>query len=197
MIEQWYAQYAGEITRFAQSKGFSPEDADDLCAEVFLEAIRAQPADIAPRAWLHLVARNRMIEAWRRTGRRPTVPLEEWDAADEGIEGQAETDDERARLREQIAQLVPCHQLILGMRFVQDLSLQECARALSTTLSAVKSRQVRALRALRRLTEPEAAPEPQAVPTEPEPLFYLDNRAALLERCLRLEMEVQRLARQE
>lgn len=194
MIDQWYEQYSAEITRFARSKGFSPEDAEDLCAQVFLEAVRCQPADIAPRAWLHLVAKNRMIDRWRRD--RPATSLEAWVPSDADIEQQALTDDEHAHLRELISQLAPSHRQVLMLRFVDGLSLQDTARALATTIGAVKARQMRARRALRRLTEPpepEPAPVPAVCDPESDDMPRLDNRAALLERCLRLEMEVERL----
>jgi hypothetical protein len=143
-----------------------------------------------------------MIDAWRRIARRPVEALGDLDVAAAGdFAVQVEADDEKAQLRTLIGQLAPCHRQILTSRFFDDRSLQEIAGALSTTVSAVKARQSRALVALRRLTEPQkpkATPRPKPTPQptpDPEPADppRLDGRAALLERCLRLEMEVDAL----
>lgn len=193
MIDQWYQQYSAELTGYIRSRGFTPEDAQDLCSQVFLEAVQRQPADIAPRAWLYLVAQHRIVDYRRREACSPTdAPLTEWHTADDDTEKQAVDDDEQAQLRALIGQLVPSHQHVLTLRFIQGLSLRETARALSTTVSAVKARQRRAQEALRRLAEP-PKPEPLPAPAEPDPepdgIMCLDNHAALLARCLRLEME--------
>ena len=202
MIDQWYEQYSAEITRFVQSKGFTPEDAEDLCSQVFLEAVQRQPADIAPRAWLYLVARNRMIDRRRHEARRLTAPIDEQSAADDGVEERVLENDEQAQLELFIGQLAPSHQQVLRLRFVENLSLREVARVLSTTVGTIKGRQARAQRALRRLIdppEPEPIPAPVACEPEPEPEpeapARLDNYAALLARCLRLEQENHELRR--
>ena len=60
-------------------------DADDLVQETLL-AIHARRATYEPdkpfTVWLHAIARYRLIDHFRRQGRRPTVPI---DDVDEGL----------------------------------------------------------------------------------------------------------------
>ena len=156
MIDQWYEQYSGELIRFIRSKGFTPEDAEDICSAAFLEAVRCQPADIAPRAWLYLVARNRMIEAWRRANRRRLASLEPWhDVAVEMPE-----------LQEPIPLncLTKEQRLVIEARYLKDWTIAETSQVLGLSPSSVKARQHRAIVALR--TEIEKS-EPSLPPPKP------------------------------
>lgn len=57
-------------------------DADDLVQETLL-AIHSRRATYEPErpftVWLHAIARYRLIDHFRRTGRRPTVPIDDVD----------------------------------------------------------------------------------------------------------------------
>ncbi|MBN8993924.1 MAG: sigma-70 family RNA polymerase sigma factor [Rhizobiales bacterium] len=59
-------------------------DADDLVQETLL-AIHSRRATYEPdrpfTVWLHAIARYRLIDHFRRSGRRPTVPIDDVDEA--------------------------------------------------------------------------------------------------------------------
>lgn len=142
MLDQWYERYSGELTRFIRAKGFTSEDAEDICGQVFLEAVRRQPANIAPRAWLYAVANNRIIDRLRQNKRRPTAPLEEHSA----VVNAPEVEQSTVSLL-----LLPDRQrAVIEARFFQDKSLEEVAHSLRISVGAVKALQSRALDGLAR-----------------------------------------------
>lgn len=196
MIEQWYEQFAPDLTRFIRSKGFTTEDAEDLCAQVFMEAVQRQPEGTAPRAWLYAVARSRIIDRWRMLERKPETELDERVAGEWDIEAAAVEQDSTAHMHMLIAQLRASHRAILTLRFIEGKTLKEAADALHTTVGAVKARQARAKGAIQRLL---AGPKVYTPPPPKEKQFdvrTLDNRSALLLRCLHLEHEVYLLQQQ-
>jgi RNA polymerase sigma factor (sigma-70 family) len=147
VIEEWYEQYAPELTRFIRSRGFTTEDAEDLTAQVFLEAVQRQPEDIAPRAWLYRVANSRIIDRWRADGRRTTQALHDY----EGVASSCELSVEQVdSVRSQLDRLPPLQRRVLELRFVQGLTLSETADALKRSIAAVKALQWRAQATIRK-----------------------------------------------
>src|SRR5262245_5095061 len=76
-----YEQYSAKLLAYIHRQLASLSDAEDLLLDVFLTALRDAPTlqqlpEGKQQAWLWTVARNRMIDFYRRQGRRPKVPLE-------------------------------------------------------------------------------------------------------------------------
>lgn len=149
MIDQWYQQWSGELNRFVQSKGFTPEDAEDITASVFLEAVRFQPADIAPRAWLYRVAQSRIIDAWRKRTRHPLESIDDLD-----IPVEQET---HARYSFPFECLTDEQRLVIEARYVEDLTIEETATRLGLKPGSVKARQARGIIRLRAEMQKRAA----------------------------------------
>jgi DNA-directed RNA polymerase specialized sigma24 family protein len=72
-----------------------PEDAEDGLLDGFLAALERESlralSKQEQRHWLWRVARNKMVDYYRRTARRPQVPLEE-------VTETLFADDERTRI---------------------------------------------------------------------------------------------------
>lgn len=127
--------------------------AEDLTSEVFVTAVRSarrgQPIALTT-AWLIAVARNKLIDHWRRRAseerglRRLT--------AGPGIE---ETEGlgalEEGRATETLGRLPEQYQAALTVRYVDGLSVPEAANVLGRTLHATESLLARARGAFRRL----------------------------------------------
>ena len=95
-----------------------------------------------PVSWLTRIVVNECLSRLRR--RRPSVPLEDWDGAEEQRDH-----DELWDLRRSLDTLDPKLRTIIILRFFEDRKLEEIAEITRTPLSTVKTRLYRALAQLR------------------------------------------------
>jgi RNA polymerase sigma-70 factor (ECF subfamily) len=108
--------------------------------------------------WVARITRNAALDAKRRKRAKPTED-EELAALDTGTEDvdQAEQLDERAAMRELIAQLPENQAIVVTMRFYQDMDGPAIAKALGMTDNAVRVRLHRALERLAQLMQTKRA----------------------------------------
>jgi RNA polymerase sigma-70 factor (ECF subfamily) len=145
-------------------------DAEDILTDVFVEAcrrwakFRAQPG-LSAYAWLYGIARDRLIEAWRREtrGRRDLhrdLPWPEQSSVQLGLSlidpgtnpaAAAERDEVRQRMRQALDLLKEADREILWMRHYDSLSFREVGAVLAVGENAATVRYVRALRRLKDL----------------------------------------------
>jgi RNA polymerase sigma-70 factor (ECF subfamily) len=130
------------------------EDANDLAQEAFLKAWRAIGrfrGDSSFATWLYRIAVNACLN--HRALRRPlTQELPEAlpDPA-RGAEARVVHDDEAERVREAVSRLPDKQRATLILKVYQELSHEEVAQILGTTVGTVKSNLFHALANLRRL----------------------------------------------
>jgi RNA polymerase sigma-70 factor (ECF subfamily) len=151
-----YDCFAPRIYRFLYRRLGDAHLAEDLTSDVFLRALAAlrngtfADEDLSP--WLFQIARNRLIDHFRRM---PPGQLETWDErlGDESEESGAALDDPLAAewLRYAITCLSPEQKQVILLRFGAEMSAIEVADALGSSAQAVRAMQYRALTALRRL----------------------------------------------
>lgn len=147
-----YERYAREIRRFVRARsGGNDAVAQDITSAVFTKALAALPryTDGPFRAWLYQIARNTIIDEYRR--KRPVGSID--DLGEIGGDGDDPLDhavaaDAARRLHEAILTLRPAHREIIRLR-LHGLSIAEIASRLDMTEDAVKSAQRRAFTALR------------------------------------------------
>jgi RNA polymerase sigma-70 factor (ECF subfamily) len=155
-LEEMYDAYAPRIYRFLYSRLGDAHLAEDLTGDVFLRALAAlrsgRFADEELSAWLFQIARNRLIDHFRRS---PPGAIEVWDETlgDELEEvGSAMEDALVAEwLRHALSYLSPEQKQVIHLRFGEGLSAIEVADVLGSNAAAVRALQYRALTALRRL----------------------------------------------
>jgi RNA polymerase sigma-70 factor (ECF subfamily) len=143
----------------------APHNAEDIASDVWLQVAGALPRfrgdEAAFRAWLATTARRRVIDAHRRTGRRP-VQRAEADALARRAGSERPEDDTVDYLASTsaIAQVVSVLSRdqadVVLMRVVGGLDVDQVARALGKQPGAVRSLQHRALRRLARQLDPDA-----------------------------------------
>lgn len=155
-----YQRFAPVLFAYLYRHTSSREDAEDLLLEVFLAALEyASFAGMSVKeqeGWLWSVARNKMVDHYRRAARRPGVQLdlvledlfERDEYAPEHITLRHE---EYARLRATIKTLPELQQEVLRLRFANDLRCSEIAKVLQKSEGAVRmllSRTMKLLRAI-------------------------------------------------
>jgi RNA polymerase sigma-70 factor, ECF subfamily len=155
-----YEPLRGDLYRYCRYLTRSPWDAEDLAqdalAQAFATLSRMGQAPPHPRAWLFRVASNLWIDRSRRERRR--VPSE---AAPEPNALSPDVQATREAASTLVSQLAPQERVAVVLKDVFELSLEEIAEALSTTVGAVKS----ALhRGRGKLEEPEPSADIRAVP---------------------------------
>lgn len=127
--------------------------AEDLTSETFLaavEAVRKSTAVPPTQAWLIGIARHKLADHWRREFRdRKRQDALTVDLGDELGEDPWDTEVDRMLAQHTLLQLNPIHHSVLSLRYVDDLTVAQCAAALDRTEHATETLLVRARRAFR------------------------------------------------
>jgi RNA polymerase sigma factor (sigma-70 family) len=154
-FEVLYRDLAPAVTGYLRLQGAA--EPDDLASETFigvfsgLAAFRGDEAGL--RAWVFTIGRRRLVDDWRRRGRRPLLVEDGADAFDEYSGGDVEEDalalmSSRA-VHEVCARLPDDQRDVLLLRILADLTVEHVAAVLGKTAPAVKALQRRALTTLR------------------------------------------------
>ncbi len=125
-----------------------PGAVDDVTQEIFLAAtrsIRSFRGDASFSTWLLRIAQHKIVDYYRSTGREgESAPL---DAELERV-GTSEDWREAVAVQTALEQLPEHYQVILLLRFVEDLPFNDIAQRLGISLEAAKSRYRRAVAAI-------------------------------------------------
>lgn len=151
-----YDRYQPEILRYLTHQLRDVDQAEDLAQQVFLKAWEAIPRyqhrGVPFKAWLYRMARNQVIDHFRK--QRPTSDLEGIDPA---VEPEAEervlAGERSSRLRSALDRLSPDHREVLTLRFLMEKSAAEIGEVMNRKEVTVRGLQMRALRALRKEIE--------------------------------------------
>lgn len=132
--------------------------AEDLTSETFLAAMDTVRRDDEARPstpWLIGVARHKLADHWRAMQRTPE-PVEE---VPDSVDDDWDVHLDRMLAHYTLAQLSPTHRAVLTLRYVDDLSVGDCAALLDRTVGATEALLTRAKRAFR-AAYPESDPQP-------------------------------------
>jgi RNA polymerase sigma-70 factor (ECF subfamily) len=161
-LGELYRRHANAIFRYVYYRVGDQAVAEDVVGDVFERALEGLPSyqDTGRpfEAWLYRIAHARVVDHYRRQGRRHVAPLTE------GLPADGETDphqlaafqDDVRRAWEAVSHLTEDQQQVISLRFIAGFSTAEVARLLGKTEGAVKALQHRALASLRRLLEIES-----------------------------------------
>ena len=142
-FERVYAYVARRVQDRAET--------EDLTAEVFHHALanvkRFEWRGIPFAAWLYRIAANLISDRWQKSGREVTD--EEQIAAAQVSPVEIEGVERRATLFRLVEGLPAEQQRVVVLRFVEQKSIKEVAKAIRKTEGAVKQLQFRALTTLR------------------------------------------------
>ena len=160
-----YERFHAPVFRFLQARVGNRTEAEDMTADVFVEAARRirrfEGSGAAFAGWLFTIARNDLLDRGRALGRRVVVPvadIPEVEITPDPADGVADRMD-AGHVRAALERLTDDQRDVLVLKFASGLSNEEVADALRKPVGAVKSLQHRGLAALRRvLQKAEALP---------------------------------------
>ncbi len=159
IFTQLYLAYVRPIYRYILSKVGEAKQAEDLTAQVFLEALESLPHyrhDGHFSAWLFSIARHKLVDYFRT--HHSDLPIENQIGAIQG-EGEALSQliqsEETEHISRLIRQLDEPDQELLRLHLVAELSFGEIARLNHSKMEATKKRYYRLLIHLRQKLEPD------------------------------------------
>lgn len=151
---QLYELYFEKIFKFIYFRVSHKEVAEDLTEEVFIKAWQkiGHVKEESFAGWLYQIAKNRVIDYYRQ--KKITIDLDE-------ISNILETDDDlsgdaNALIEHQIfigllKQLTPEQQIIIKLKFIEDLDNDEIAELISKSEGSIRVIQHRAIQKLQEL----------------------------------------------
>ena len=155
-----YQRHAAPIFVYLRLHTSSWEDAEDALLEVFLAALEQAALPGWPEeeqlAWLRRVAHHKVVDAYRRAARRPTVPLEQvaetlQEDEKRSPEQVALRQEERRRLVAAIKRLPALQQEVLRLRFTDGLHAAQIAALVGKREDTVQKMLYRTITRLRAL----------------------------------------------
>ena len=147
--------YEGNFERvyaFVSRRVHARADVEDITAEVFQHALENLPRfewrGVPFVAWLYRIAANAVADRWQSLARengRPAMGVPSVEFDDEEME----RTERRALLFRNLAKLPAEQRRVIEMRFAEEKSIAEIAKALGKSSGAVKQLQHRAYTKLR------------------------------------------------
>ncbi len=155
-----YRRYAPALFAYVHQHVSSREDAEDIVLNVFVSVLQNQQFptfdEQKQTAWLWTITRNKVVDHFRRTNRRPQISIEWLDEplfADESASPEQISleREEYARLTNAVSQLPQLQQEVLRLRFGHGLNSDEIGAVCEKSGAAVRVLLSRTLRHLRNL----------------------------------------------
>jgi RNA polymerase sigma-70 factor (ECF subfamily) len=159
--QEWYQTYGQAIYSYLRFHLSSPDEAEDLAADVFLRALsRFDQFDHSrgsPKVWLFRIAQNALRDYQRQSKRRPLVSLGSF----RDLRCDAPSVEERLLWEEQVGRLLaamtalsPTDRQIIALCYGAELPVGEAGELLGLNSTAARTRLWRALARLRKLLTP-------------------------------------------
>lgn len=151
---QLYRAHVQTIFRYIYYRVSDTLLAEDMTGDVFTRALKDiggyQERGKPFVAWLYSIAHARIVDHYRRAGRRPA----ESDLDDAVVPVESNMDSSMLRrqaaqeLRKAIAKLTDDQQQVIILRFIEGYRLEQVAQVMGKNANAIKALQHRALRSL-------------------------------------------------
>jgi RNA polymerase sigma-70 factor (ECF subfamily) len=151
-----YEEYLPKVFRYISYRTNDTPLAEDLTSEVFEKALDKldsyRPEKSSLSTWLFTIARNTVIDHYRRSERKKAVPLEdiaEMKGTRPSPEQEYERREEQERLKVCLAALSAKEQEIVSLKFGSELNNRQIADMLGLSESNVGTILYRSIRRLR------------------------------------------------
>ena len=158
--EELFEQHSETLFTYLRQHTHTHEDAEDILVETFTAALAEKKflnlSESAQVAWLWRVARNKVVDAFRRATVRHSAPFEQ---ADEAISDDETHDPELMALRQDdvyalrglLQRLSAQQREIVELRFGYGMRCTEIAAVLGKREEAVRTMLSRTMNSLRKL----------------------------------------------
>jgi len=149
-----YREFLGRIYAYVRSQVGTSADAEDITAQVFMNAYQAygrfEARNTTPAAWLFRIARNATLDHFRAHGRRERLrrTIEHQPLVEEDPAGEAEDRIRYRALMTKVGQLPERQRDAISLRH-SGLSFDEVGKLMDCSEDAAKMLYHRALRALK------------------------------------------------
>lgn len=153
-FEDLYRDFLGRIYAYVRAQVGTSADAEDITAQVFMNAYQAygrfEARNTTPAAWLFRIARNATLDHFRAHGRRERLrrTVEHQPLSEEDPAAMAEERIQYRALLAQVAQLPERQREAIALRH-SGLSFDEVGRLMGCSEDAAKMLYHRALKALK------------------------------------------------
>lgn len=153
-FEQIYREYRPKVLDYIRSHVNSPEDAEDLCSEVFRKALEHldPSAGTAVSSYLYTITRRTVVDYYRT--HRLTAPLDEELPSEDSPEENLLSKETLGRLADALRGLSERERTIIVLRYSAGDSLREISRKTELPYGVVKRAHQSALEKLRRELAP-------------------------------------------
>jgi RNA polymerase sigma-70 factor (ECF subfamily) len=142
------------VARYIQFKVGDRQTVEDLSGEVFVRVLEGLKRGYGwretPQAWIMGIARNVVVDHYRKKERRAEVALSDQLMAAEQSDPthQAAQNERQRQLMQALRQLTDEQRDVILLRFMEEIDINGVAQAINKSPGAVKGLQYRALRAL-------------------------------------------------
>jgi len=150
-----YNNYIAPIFRFVYFRIKNYEEAEDLTQNIFLKAWNALPEYKQKKnpfsSWLYTIARNAVIDYWRKKKEWNISDLAKETIKDEEkpIDDLLDDDEDFGLVKEAIGLLTEDQQEVIILRFIEGLSSKEISKIIGKSEEAVRQLQSRGIKTLR------------------------------------------------
>lgn len=145
-------RYFREIYRYVYVRTEDAHLAEDIASETFLRLLDSinggNPPHTTLRGWLYGVASHLVVDQIKG---RKVLPLSEYFTDGYSMQAEAEEHLRREDVRAAIGKLTAEQREVIALRFASGFSVEEAARLMKRSITAVKALQFRAVDNLRRL----------------------------------------------
>jgi RNA polymerase sigma-70 factor, ECF subfamily len=160
-FEDLYREYLDRIYAFVRAQVGTQADAEDITAQVFMNAYQAyarfEARNTTPSAWLFRIARNATLDHFRAHGRRERLrrTIEHQPVAEDDPAERAEERIQYQALLVRVAELPDRQREAISLRH-SGLSFDEVGRLMDCSEDAAKMLYHRALKALKETVRKES-----------------------------------------
>jgi len=156
LFSKIYDKNVNKIYRFVYLKVNSADRAEDITSQVFMkgwEAFQKKGSRIKnPSAFLYQIARNLLVDFYRKRDQADIVPADKLQMSDPGqdLEKDAQLNSDIATVKQSLNKLKPDYQNVIIWHYLDDMPIASIAKVMNKSEGAVRVTLHRALKKIKK-----------------------------------------------